>query len=98
MHEAKIYAGLHTEFGFTFTVKTVTYMFFRLPVASCISDEDFEYFEQFVVLLCTITSPCISVNERNKFLFTKTYHPVENIPPKKAVIEQHIKQTMLQSR
>ena len=92
MHEPKIYAGLHTEFDFTFTVKTVIYMFFRLPVVSCISDEDFECFEQFVVLLCNITSPCISVNERNKFLFIKKYHPIENIPPKKAALEQHIKQ------
>ena len=88
---------LHTRFGFTSTVKTVT-CYFRLPVASCISDEDFECIEQFAVLLCNITGPCISVNECCNVLFTKKCCPVEKILPTKAALEQHIKQAMLKSR
>ena len=34
-------------------------------MASCISDEDFECIEQFLVLLCNITSPCLSVKHWN---------------------------------
>ena len=67
-------------------------------MASCVSDEDLECIEQFVVLLCSISSPFISVNEYRKFLFTKKGHPVESIPPAKEALEQHIKRVMLQSR
>ena len=94
MHEPTAYTPLHRRFGFTSMVKTVTF-YFRLPVGSCISDEDFECIEQFVVLLCNITSPCISVNECRNVLYTKKCCPVEKILPTKAALEQHIKQAML---
>ena len=67
-------------------------------MASCVSDEDLECIERFVVLLCSISSPFISVNEYRKFLFTKKGRPVESIPPAKEALEQHIKRVMLQSR
>ena len=63
------------------------------------NDEDFECIERFVVLLYDITSPCISVNECCKFLFTKKCRTVEIIPPAKAVLEgleQYIKRATLQ--
>ena len=75
--------------------------YFRLHVASCMNDEDFECIERFVVLLYDITSPCISVNECCKFLFTKKCRTVEIIPPAKAVLEgleQYIKRATLQKR
>ena len=80
------------------TLKPWATFYFRLPVASCISDKDFESIEQFAVLLYSITSPWIFVNECRKFLFTKKCCPVESIRPTKATLEQHIKRAILQSR
>ena len=59
---------------------------------------DFECIEQFFVILYNITIPFISVNECRKLLFTKKCRPIENFPPTKAALEQHIKRFMLQSR
>ena len=67
-------------------------------MVSCVSDEDLECIERFVVLLCNITSPFISVNECRKFLSTKKGRPVESIQPAKEALEQHFKLAMLQSR
>jgi len=53
--------------------------------------------ERFVVLMYDRTSDKTDVNEARKQLFTQKSRALENIPPTKAALEQHIKRAMYQA-
>ena len=40
--------------------------------------------------------PCTSINELRKLLFTKKSIPMQNLPPTKASLEQHVRRSVLQ--
>ena len=54
--------------------------------------------ERFVVLMYDRTSECVEVNEARKQLFIQKSRTLENIPPTKAALEQHIKRARYQVR
>jgi len=66
-------------------------------MADPISDESMEMLERFVVLMYCRTSDLSRVNDARKQLFSQTSHTLENIPPTKAALEQHIKRARYQS-
>lgn len=53
--------------------------------------------ERFVVLMYDRTSDIMEVNEARKQLFTQKSRALENIPPTKAALEQHIKRATYQA-
>ena len=60
---------------------------------SCISSEQFEQLERFTVLLYQRTSDLTSVNDLRTHLFSHN-RAIENIPPTKSALEQHIKRAV----
>ena len=54
--------------------------------------------ERFVVLMYDRTSECLAVNEARKQLFIQKSRTLENIPPTKATLEQHLKRGCYQER
>ena len=56
-----------------------------------VSDSLLSMLERFVVLLYDKTSEEVSVNDIRKQLFTQKSRSLENIPPTKASLVQHIK-------
>lgn len=55
------------------------------------SDLSRSLLECLVVLMYDRTSNTMEVNEARKYLFTQKSRALENIPPRKAALEQHIK-------
>ena len=53
--------------------------------------------ERFVILMHDKTSECFRMNEAKKKLFIYKSKSLENIPPTKAALEQHIKRASLQA-
>ena len=53
--------------------------------------------EHFAILMHDRTSACFGVNEARKKLFIHKSRSLENIPPTKAALEQHIKRAGLQA-
>ena len=53
--------------------------------------------ERFVILMHDKTSECFGLNEARKKLFIHKSRSLENIPPTKAALEQHIKRASLQA-
>jgi len=53
--------------------------------------------ERFVVVMYDRTSPCMSVNECRRVLYTRKNRSVENIPPTADALLQHVKRPALQS-
>ena len=62
------------------------------------SDSCMMQLERFVVLMYDRTSQCLEVNEARKQLFIQKSRTLENIPPTKATLEQHIKRATYQAR
>ena len=56
-----------------------------------ISDKAMETLERFVVLLYDRTSDIMTVNDSRKYLFTQKTRSLENLPPTREVLKQHIK-------
>ena len=52
--------------------------------------------ERFVVLMYDRTSETTEVNEARKQLFTQKSRALENMPPTKAALEQHIRRATYQ--
>ena len=53
--------------------------------------------ERFVILMYDKTTECFGVNEARKKVFIHKPKSLENIPPTKAALEQHIKRSSLQA-
>ena len=58
-----------------------------------VSEPSMLLLERFVVLVYNRTSDIVEVNEARKQLFTQKSRPLENIPPTRAALEQHVKCT-----
>ncbi len=54
--------------------------------------------QRFVVLLYDRASPCTTVNECRRWLYTKKSRAIENIPPTAAALIEHCKRAVHQSR
>ena len=62
-----------------------------------INSKQLEVIEQFVVLMYDITSPCTTVNQCRRHLFTQRGRSVDACPPTKDALELHIRRATLQS-
>ena len=62
-----------------------------------ISERSILLLERFVMLMYDKTSECFGVNEARKKLFIHKSRSLVNIPPAKAILEQHIKRASLQA-
>eukprot|EP00795_Rhopilema_esculentum_P012948 gene12948-3707_t len=62
-----------------------------------IREEDMNTIEQFVVVMYDKTSQSSNVNEARLQLFAKKSRSLENIPPTKAALEQHVRRAALQA-
>ena len=62
-----------------------------------ITESDMEKIERFVVLLYSRTSPIVTVNSARKQLFSHGNRKLENIPPSKAALLQHVKRASFQA-
>ena len=60
-----------------------------------VNEETAKVLERFVVLLYDKTSPCVSVNELRKELFTKG-RSIEHVPPTSGALLQHDNRTLFQ--
>ena len=63
-----------------------------------ISDDEFELLEFFVVRSYSKTYNTKEVNEARQILFSRDNNVIENIPPTKGVLRQHVLRSVLQSR
>ena len=61
------------------------------------SDESMAYIERFVVLLYDRTSEDSSVNEARKKLFAQKARTLENIPPTRSSLVEHVRRAALQA-
>lgn len=62
-----------------------------------ISQDSMLLIKRFVVLMYDRVSEASTVNEARKQLFTQKSRAIENLPPTKAVLVQHIKRTCYQA-
>ena len=62
-----------------------------------ITDENFDIIERFIILLYDRTSTQTSVNACRKELFSKKNRSMENIPPTKDALKQHVKRAFHQA-
>ena len=73
-------------------------LFSRLSLTPAeISDDDMKILERYVVLMYKRTSDLQSVNEARKQLFAYGNWHIENIPPTKAALLQHVKRAAFQA-
>ena len=76
----------------------VTPTFSDLSTNSCIlTDEMFEKLERYVVLLYSKTSEATQVNKARQALFVKGTRTLENIPPTKGALTQHVRRAVFQA-
>ena len=76
----------------------VTEAFVELvSVPNELTEQSMLLIERFVVLMYDRTSETMEVNEARKQLFTQKSRTLENIPPTKAALEQHIKRACYQA-
>ena len=68
-----------------------------LGMSNELSEESMLLLERFVVLMYNRTSEVTEVNEARKQLFTQKSRTLENIPPTKAALVQHIRHTYFQA-
>ena len=62
-----------------------------------VTSNDMDEIERFLVLLYSRTSPLKKVNDARKQLFCHGNRQVENIPPTKEVLHQHVKRAAFQA-
>eukprot|EP00794_Sanderia_malayensis_P004942 gene4942-5588_t len=60
-------------------------------------DEQFRYLERFVALMYDTTTTTYNVNEARKHLFTQKGRQINNIPPTKGALLQHVKRASYQA-
>eukprot|EP00794_Sanderia_malayensis_P021240 gene21241-23314_t len=60
-------------------------------------DEQFRYLERFVALMYDTTTTTNNVNEARKHLFTQKGRQIDNIPPTKGALLQHVKRASYQA-
>ena len=73
----------------------VTDAFFEMTNVQ-ISEMSILLLERFVILMHDKISECFGMNEARKKLFIHKSKSLENMPPTKAALEQHIKRASLQ--
>ena len=75
----------------------VTETFHSLSCApSDITESDFTVIERYIILMYDRTSDQKEVNGARQHLFTKRNRSIENIPPTKATLKEHIKRAVYQ--
>ena len=73
-------------------------VFYRLSHAPAeVTNDDMDEIERFFVVLYKRTSPLKKVNEARKQLFAHGNRKVENIPPTKEALRQHVKRAVFQA-
>ena len=78
----------------------LTPIFCRLPgieSTNDISDLEFQFIETFVIRLYSKTCNTNDVNEARKILFARENRQIENIPPTRAALKQHLYRSILQA-
>ena len=89
--------GKPTAFSLWKTFNEVTPIFGNLSkMPMCVSDEEYKVLQRFVVLLYSRTSSIECVNAARQSLFSQGNRTIENIPPTKAALEQHVKRAAYQ--
>ena len=66
------------------------------PVSE-ISTEDLEEIERYVVLQYQCTSSLVHINDARKQMFATGNRKIENIPPTRDALEQHVKCAIYQA-
>ena len=90
--------GKKTAWDIWKSLPDVKQVFSRLSrTPESITEADMEAIERYVVLLYNRTSALSSVNEARKQLFCQGNRKIENIPPSKAALFQHVKRACLQA-
>lgn len=79
------------------SVEQVTQAFCALTTLPNAIDDWFQTLERFVVLLYDRTSSLDHVNEARKVLFTQKGRQLDQIPPTKAALLQHVRRTVYQA-
>ena len=69
----------------------------RLSATEVLTEDDVSLIERFVILLYDVTSSVSDINTCRRELFTRKGRSVENIPPTKDALSQHIRRAMLQN-
>ena len=84
--------GKRTAWDLWQTFPDVTEAFTEcLQESDALSPECVALLERFVILLFDRTSGSVDINEARKLIFTQKRRSLENVPPTKAALEQHIK-------
>ena len=79
------------------TYDDITPTFCALSQApECITENEFLAVERFVILLYDRTSHLVRVNDARRVLFSHKGRSMENIPPTRAALEEHLKRTVFQ--
>ena len=92
-------AGKKTAWKVWATHDELTATFYELHNSpQQISEETEASLEYFTILhyVYDRTTTCTSMNEVRKLLFTQKSHQMSALPPTKAVLQQHIRRTVLQ--
>lgn len=63
----------------------------------CLSEEDLQILEEFVVLLYDRSSSCVRVNETRLDLFARKQRAYDSIPPTRAALKEHVKRAAFQA-
>ena len=73
-------------------------LFYHLSHAPAeVTNDHMDEIERFFVVLYKRTSPLKKVNEARKQLFAQGNRKVENIPPTKEALRQHVKRAVFQA-
>ena len=90
--------GKKTAWDIWSALPSVTTAFSELSnCPTTITEEHITLIQRYVVLLYDKTSSLADVNDCRQVLFTKKSRSIENIPPTKAALFQHIKRTCYQA-
>jgi len=76
----------------SYTMLLATFAFAELAtLISSVSEKSLGLLERFVVLLYDRTNSCTAVNVARKQLFSRNDRAVDNIPPSRDALLQHVK-------
>ena len=90
--------GKKTAFTLFITLPHLLPVFkrFSSPLLS-VTDEDFKVVERYIILLYSKTSSHASVNEARKHLFSQGNRQIENIPPTRCALVEHVNRAVYQA-
>ena len=74
-------------------------MFCRLSKSPdhILNEDDMNKWQRFIALLYNRSTHLVDINELRKVLFEQSNRQLENIPPSKAALREHIKRALFQA-